>query len=79
MVDISGHLYRKDERKGVGTKRFKRLWFVLKDMVLYAYRAPEDTMAKDTMSVLGYQLELMEAKDVSPVAQCVHQCAVECR
>ena len=38
--------------------KFKRMWFVLKDRVLYSYRAPEDTVAVDTCPVLGFDLEV---------------------
>ena len=34
------------------------MWFVLKDHVLYSYRAPEDTAAVDTCPVLGFDLEV---------------------
>ncbi len=39
-------------------QKFKRMWFVLKDHVLYSYRAPEDTAAVDTCPVLGFDLEV---------------------
>jgi len=32
--------------------------FVLKDHVLYSYRAPEDAVAVDTLPVLGFDLHL---------------------
>jgi len=54
-AQMSGYLYRS---KGGGG--YKRLWFVLKDHVLYSYRAPEDTAAMDTLPVLGFNL-LLEA------------------
>ncbi len=42
---------------GGGTK-FKKMWFVLKDHVLYSYRAPEDTAAVDTCPILGFDFEV---------------------
>jgi hypothetical protein len=49
---MSGHLRRRQR-----TSKWKRGWFVLKDRVLYVYRASEDTVAIDTLPVLGWQLE----------------------
>ena len=42
----------------IASAKFKRMWFVLKDHVLYSYRAPEDTAAADTCPVLGFDLEV---------------------
>ena len=36
------------------SSRWKRCWFVLKDRVLYTYRASEDSVAIDTFPVLGW-------------------------
>ncbi len=64
---MSGYLYRSKCSPtnggggggGVpGAAKFKRMWFVLKDHVLYSYRAPEDTAASDTCPVLGFDLEV---------------------
>lgn len=33
------------------------LWFVLRDRVLYTYRAPEDAVATEALPVLGYTLD----------------------
>jgi FYVE/RhoGEF/PH domain-containing protein 5/6 len=49
---MSGHLRRRQR-----TSKWKRGWLVLKDRVLYVYRASEDTVAIDTLPVLGWQLE----------------------
>ncbi|KAG8326595.1 FYVE, RhoGEF and PH domain-containing protein 5 [Homalodisca vitripennis] len=48
---MSGWLLRRS--KG----RWKRLWFVLKEQVLYAYRASEDVVASQSIPVLGYEVE----------------------
>lgn len=48
---MSGWLYRKTRRA------WKRYWFVLKEQVLYAYKASEDVRALETIPVLGYIVE----------------------
>lgn len=54
-AQMSGFLRKKQKN---GTK-WKRLWFVLKDRVLYAYKAPEDSVACDTYPILGFVLETL--------------------
>ncbi len=44
---------------GGGKNKWKRMWFVLKDRVLYAYKASEDTVACETFPILGYQLDTL--------------------
>lgn len=48
---ISGYLYKwhKD-------KKWKKYWFVMKDKVLYTFKASEDVNAIDSVSVLGYEI-----------------------
>ena len=41
-----------------GTKREKRSWFVLKEHVLYLYKAASDPAAHTTIPVLGYKLDI---------------------
>ncbi len=48
--------YLKRRLKGA---KWKKMWFVLKDKVLYAYKASEDTVASETFPLLGYQLDSM--------------------
>jgi len=55
---MSGYL--KQRMKG---SRWKNHWFVLKDRVLYTYKASEDAVAVDTMPVLGWQLETLSDKN----------------
>lgn len=56
---MSGHLRRRTKNS-----KWKRWWFVLKDRVLYTYKASEDTVAVETLPVLGWNLEpLTEAED----------------
>lgn len=38
-------------------KRWKKYWFLLKDKVLYKFKASEDVAAIDTMPVIGYDVE----------------------
>ena len=38
-------------------RSWRRGWFVLKDRVLYEYRAPQDVCALYSLPVLGYQVE----------------------
>ncbi|XP_057365372.1 FYVE, RhoGEF and PH domain-containing protein 5-like [Daphnia carinata] len=51
---ISGYLSRRARRS------WKRNWFVLKDRVLYIYKASEDVVALDTIPVLGYQVQTFQ-------------------
>lgn len=48
---MSGWLCRKHK------KDWKRMWFVLKDQVLYMYKASHDVVAHDSLPVLGYTVE----------------------
>lgn len=48
---MSGWLSRKNK------KEWKRLWFVLKDQVLYIYKASNDVVAYDSLPVLGYTVD----------------------
>ncbi|XP_059489496.1 FYVE, RhoGEF and PH domain-containing protein 6-like [Neocloeon triangulifer] len=38
-------------------RSWKKMWFVLKDQVLYAYKASEDVVAIETTPVLGFSVE----------------------
>jgi len=58
---VSGYLKRKQKNT-----KWKRCWFVLKDRVLYTYRASEDTVAIDTLPVLGWNISLLDQKDAEP-------------
>jgi len=53
-AQMSGWLQRRTRRS------WKRLWFVLKEQVLYMYRASEDVVALDSLPVLGYTVETMK-------------------
>ena len=52
---VSGYLRRKAKNS-----RWKRCWFVLKDRVLYTYRASEDSVAIDTFPVLGWTVTALD-------------------
>ena len=54
-AQMSGYL-RKKQKNGAKWKRFH---FVLKDRVLYAYKAAEDAMPADTYPILGFTLETL--------------------
>jgi len=58
---VSGYLKRKQKNT-----KWKRCWFVLKDRVLYTYRASEDTVAIDTLPVLGWNISMLDQKDAEP-------------
>jgi FYVE, RhoGEF and PH domain containing 5/6 len=38
-------------------RSWKKMWFVLKEQVLYAYKASEDVVAIETTPVLGFCVE----------------------
>ncbi|XP_060844397.1 FYVE, RhoGEF and PH domain-containing protein 6-like isoform X2 [Rhopalosiphum padi] len=70
---MSGWLYRREKRKS-----WKRFWFVLKEQVLYMYKASEDVVALNTIPVLGYSVQTFpegtnyEEFDSSCVFQLAH-------
>lgn len=53
-AQMCGYLKRR-----MKNSKWKRMWFVLKDNVIYAYKASEDTVASDTFPILGYDLETL--------------------
>jgi hypothetical protein len=53
-AEMSGWLQRRSRRS------WKRLWFVLKEQVLYVYKASEDVVALESIPVLGYTVEPMK-------------------
>ena len=58
---MCGYLKKRQSKSG----KWKGMWFVLKDRVLYAYKASEDTAAVETFPVLGFKLDTLS--DVSSV------------
>ncbi|KAF7661685.1 hypothetical protein LDENG_00255920 [Lucifuga dentata] len=51
---MSGYLHRSKGNK----KQGKRLWFVIKDKVLYTYAASEDVAASESQPLLGFVLKV---------------------
>lgn len=49
-------------------KSWKKRWFVLKEQVLYKYKASKDTRALHTIPVLGYILETFKEVSFSTLA-----------
>lgn len=55
---MSGYLSRRTKRS------VKKNWFVLKDRVLYIYKASEDVVALDTIPVLGYHVKVPQEVEI---------------
>lgn len=55
-ITIKGYLQHKEKRS------WKRMWFVVKDKVLYTYKASEDVAAERTFPLIGFQLEVKEGE-----------------
>ena len=53
---MTGYLHRKGRKSG----SYKKLWYVLKDRVLYEFRAPADAVASQTCAILGFDLDLVD-------------------
>ncbi|XP_072238789.1 FYVE, RhoGEF and PH domain-containing protein 5 isoform X1 [Leuresthes tenuis] len=53
---ISGSLQRRKKSK----RRWKRLWFLLKDKVLYTFTAREDKVASESLPLQGFTVKLTE-------------------
>ncbi|KAF7664512.1 hypothetical protein LDENG_00173400 [Lucifuga dentata] len=53
---MSGSLQRRKKSK----RRWKRLWFLLKDKVLYTFTAREDKEASESLSLQGFTVKLTE-------------------
>uniref|UniRef100_A0A1B6E4K9 FYVE, RhoGEF and PH domain-containing protein 6 n=2 Tax=Clastoptera arizonana TaxID=38151 RepID=A0A1B6E4K9_9HEMI len=51
---MCGWLYRRSRGS------WKKLWFVLKQQVLYVYKAPKDIVALESIPVLGYSVDMFE-------------------
>ncbi|XP_078139576.1 FYVE, RhoGEF and PH domain-containing protein 5b [Centroberyx gerrardi] len=69
---ISGSLQRSKRSK----RNWKRLWFLLKDKVLYTYRAQEEKVASETLPLLGFTVKLpdrQEGAEEASVFQLYHK------
>lgn len=67
-IQMSGYLRYKKLRHG-----WKKSWFVLKDSVLYSYKASSDVVALETLPVLGYSIEDVGKEGDDFVFQLKHQ------
>ncbi|XP_040890086.1 FYVE, RhoGEF and PH domain-containing protein 5-like isoform X2 [Toxotes jaculatrix] len=69
---ISGSLQRSKKSK----RNWKRLWFLLKDKVLYTYRAQEEKVASESLPLLGFTVKLpdkQEGEEEANVFQLYHK------
>ncbi|KAM3877840.1 FYVE, RhoGEF and PH domain-containing protein 5-like [Diretmus argenteus] len=57
---ISGSLQRSKRSK----RNWKRLWFLLKDKVLYTYRAQEEKVASESLPLLGFTVKLPDRQEL---------------
>ena len=70
---VSGYLRRRTGGKAMtNSTKWKRCWFVLKDRVLYTYRASEDSVAIDTLPVLGWNVTILDQVRLEKKCVCVH-------
>lgn len=68
---LSGTLQRSKTRRN-----WKRLWFLLKDKVLYTYRAREEKVASESLPLLGFTVKLpdrVQGDEESTVFQLYHK------
>uniref|UniRef100_A0A8C3A1I6 Uncharacterized protein n=1 Tax=Cyclopterus lumpus TaxID=8103 RepID=A0A8C3A1I6_CYCLU len=56
---ISGTLQRSKTSK----RNWKRLWFLLRDKVLYTYRAQEEKVASESLPLLGFTVKLPDKRE----------------
>uniref|UniRef100_A0A3B3Z8T2 Uncharacterized protein n=1 Tax=Periophthalmus magnuspinnatus TaxID=409849 RepID=A0A3B3Z8T2_9GOBI len=56
---MSGSLQRRKKSK----RKWKRLWFLLKDKVLYTFTAREDKVASESLPLQGFTVKLTERAD----------------
>ncbi|KAM9408213.1 LOW QUALITY PROTEIN: FYVE, RhoGEF and PH domain-containing protein 5b [Pholidichthys leucotaenia] len=69
---VSGSLQRSKKSK----RNWKRLWFLLKDKVLYTYRGQEEKVASESLPLLGFTVKLpdkLEGDDEANVFQLYHK------
>ncbi|KAI3370141.1 hypothetical protein L3Q82_024930 [Scortum barcoo] len=65
---ISGSLHRSKKSK----RSWKRLWFLLKDKVLYTYRAQEEKVASESLPLLGFTVKLPDKQEGEEEANIFH-------
>ncbi|XP_051967728.1 FYVE, RhoGEF and PH domain-containing protein 5-like isoform X1 [Xyrauchen texanus] len=69
---MSGSLQRCKKSK----RKWKRLWFLLKDKVLYTFKAREDKVASESLTLQGFTVKLpdrSEGEDTDSVFQLYHK------
>ncbi|XP_046731060.1 FYVE, RhoGEF and PH domain-containing protein 5 isoform X1 [Silurus meridionalis] len=69
---MSGSLQRRKKSK----RKWKRLWFLLKDKVLYTFTAREDKVASESLPLRGFTVKLSdhsEGEDAGGVFQLYHK------
>ncbi|KAB5536858.1 hypothetical protein PHYPO_G00112140 [Pangasianodon hypophthalmus] len=69
---MSGSLQRRKKSK----RKWKRLWFLLKDKVLYTFTAREDKVASESLPLQGFTVKLSdqsEGDDTDGVFQLYHK------
>ncbi|XP_057218129.1 FYVE, RhoGEF and PH domain-containing protein 5 isoform X1 [Triplophysa rosa] len=69
---MSGSLQRRKKSK----RKWKRLWFLLKDKVLYTFKAREDKVASESLPLQGFTVKLSdrsEGEDTDSVFQLYHK------
>uniref|UniRef100_A0A8C9YXR0 FYVE, RhoGEF and PH domain containing 5 n=1 Tax=Sander lucioperca TaxID=283035 RepID=A0A8C9YXR0_SANLU len=69
---ISGTLQRSKKSK----RNWKRLWFLLRDKVLYTYRAQEEKVASESLPLLGFTVKLPDkqlGEEESNIFQLYHK------
>ncbi|XP_026111262.1 FYVE, RhoGEF and PH domain-containing protein 5-like isoform X1 [Carassius auratus] len=69
---MSGSLQRRKKSK----RKWKRLWFLLKDKVLYTFKAREDKVASESLPLQGFTVKLSdrsEGEDKDNVFQLYHK------
>ncbi|XP_071388472.1 FYVE, RhoGEF and PH domain-containing protein 5 [Centroberyx affinis] len=69
---MSGSLQRRKKSK----RKWKRLWFLLKDKVLYTFTAREDKVASESLPLQGFTVKLSErpeGEESSSVFQLYHK------
>ncbi|KAM9444230.1 FYVE, RhoGEF and PH domain-containing protein 5 isoform 2-T2 [Clarias gariepinus] len=69
---ISGSLQRRKKSK----RKWKKLWFLLKDKVLYTFTAREDKVASESLPLQGFTVKLSdqsEGEDTGSVFQLYHK------
>lgn len=65
---MSGSLHRRKKSK----RKWKRLWFLLKDKVLYTFTAREDKVAAESLPLQGFTVKLSERLEGEETSNLFH-------